>query len=133
MGYYREDIKEVHLYISICLYVVMYGASRRPCTEDEARAEMLNLLKALSDETRLKIVELLLDGERCACELIPLVDRSQPTVSIQLSKLKSLGVVECRKEGKSVYYWISDPRVRKVIAALKGEDVGVPGDDEDVG
>ena len=49
--------------------------------------EILEILKALSDETRLKIVEFLLDGEKCVCEIFPHVKRTQSTVSIQLSVL----------------------------------------------
>ncbi|MFC1755664.1 ArsR/SmtB family transcription factor, partial [Thermoproteota archaeon] len=61
---------------------------------------MLKILKALSDETRLKIVEFLLDREKCVCEIFPHVKRTQSTVSIHLSKLEQVGIVESRKEGK---------------------------------
>ncbi len=78
--------------------------------------EMLRIFKALSDETRLKIVEALLDGEKCVCEIVPLTKRSQPTVSIQLAKLENLGIVKSRREGRSVYYRLADPKVRKVLS-----------------
>ncbi len=78
--------------------------------------EMLKIFKALSDETRLKIVESLLDGEKCVCEIVPLTKRSQPTVSIQLAKLENLGIVKSRREGRSVYYRLADPKVRKILS-----------------
>ena len=80
--------------------------------------ENLKIFKALSDETRLKIIKLLLNGEKCVCELVPLTKRSQPTVSIQLTKLENLGVVESRREGKMVYYRISNPKVRRILSKI---------------
>ena len=80
--------------------------------------ESLKIFKALCDETRLKIVEFLLNGEKCVCEIVPFTKRTQSTVSIQLAKLESLGVVESRREGKSVYYRISNPKVRKILSKI---------------
>lgn len=62
--------------------------------------ESLKILKALSDETRLKIVEFLLGGEKCVCEIFPHVKRTQSTVSIQLDILRKAGILESRREGK---------------------------------
>ena len=78
----------------------------------------LVILKALADETRLKIVEYLLDGEKCVCEIFPHVKRTQSTVSIQLSILKKAGIVESRREGKKVFYKIKDYRACDVFNAL---------------
>lgn len=80
--------------------------------------ETLKILKALSDETRLKIVEFLLDGEKCVCKIVPYTGRTQSTISIQLGKLESWGVLESRREGKRIYYKIKDYRVCDVFRAL---------------
>ncbi len=58
----------------------------------------LKILKALADETRLKIVEFLLDGEKCVCEIFPHVKRTQSTVSTQLDVLKKAEILNSRKE-----------------------------------
>jgi len=84
--------------------------------------ESLRIFKALSDETRLKIVESLLNGERCVCEIIPFTKRTQPTISIQLSKLENLGIVESRREGKSVYYKIKNKKVIKILEIIKDDE-----------
>jgi len=81
--------------------------------------EALKVLKALSDETRLKILKFLLDGEKCVCEIFPYVKRTQSTVSIQLGKLESLGVLESRRMGKKIFYRIKDYRVCDVFKALE--------------
>lgn len=78
----------------------------------------LMILKALSGETRFKIVEFLLDGEKCVCEIFPHVKRTQSTVSIQLGKLENSGILESRREGKKVFYSLKDPRVCDVFRAL---------------
>jgi len=78
----------------------------------------IKILKALSDETRLKIVESLLDGEKCVCEIFPYLKRAQPTVSIQLGKLESQGILESRREGKKIFYRIKDLRVCDIFKAL---------------
>jgi len=77
--------------------------------------ESLKIFKALSDETRLKIVQVLLSQEKCVCEIVPHVKRKQSTVSIQLGKLENFGIVESRKEGKRVYYKVSNSKVKKIL------------------
>lgn len=78
----------------------------------------LQILKALGDETRLNIIEFLLDGEKCVCEIFPQVKRTQSTTSIQLDVLRKAGILDSRKKGKRVYYFILDKRVYEVFKAL---------------
>lgn len=83
--------------------------------------ETLKIFKALCDETRLKIVESLLKGERCVCKIVSSTKRTQPTVSIQLAKLENLGIVKPRREGKSVYYKLTNPKVKKILKIVKDD------------
>ena len=78
----------------------------------------LTILKLLSDATRLRIIELLLDGEKCVCEIYPKVKRKQSTVSIQLGKLEKAGVLKSTRAGKKVFYRIANYRVCDVFKAL---------------
>ncbi|MHA1881496.1 MAG: ArsR/SmtB family transcription factor [Candidatus Thorarchaeota archaeon] len=75
----------------------------------------LKIFKALCDETRLNIVEFLYTGEKCVCEIVPYVKRTQSTVSIQLAKLKALDIVSSRRDGKSVYYKITNEMVEEIL------------------
>ena len=84
-----------------------------------AENDSLKVLKALSDETRLEIVRLLLDGERCVCQIFPHVKRTQSTVSIQLATLEKAGLIESRREGKKIFYKIKDNRVKKILKAAE--------------
>ena len=74
-----------------------------------------DIFKALGDKTRYRIVTALLDGELCACELPKIVNRAQPTVSLQLKCLASAGIVSARREGKKMIYKIADPRVKLLV------------------
>lgn len=78
----------------------------------------INFLKAISDETRLKIIELLLSGERCVCEIVPKLDVKQSTTSIHLNKLERAGIIKSRRDGKKVFYCIIDKRVISVLKVL---------------
>ena len=69
---------------------------------DLARAA--RLFHALSDETRLGIVEMLRDGERCVCDLQDALDAAQSRLSFHLKVLKAAGLVTDRKEGRWSYY-----------------------------
>ncbi|MGC9310567.1 MAG: ArsR/SmtB family transcription factor [Candidatus Aenigmatarchaeota archaeon] len=80
--------------------------------------DAVKILKALSDETRFKIVGFLLDGEKYACEIISHVKKDQSTVSIHLGKLKSVGLLESRKDGRKAIYHIKDYRVCDIFRAL---------------
>ncbi len=83
--------------------------------------ESLRIFKALCNETRLKIVEALLNGEKCVCEIVPLTKRTQSTVSIQLAKLESLGIVKPRRDGKKVYYRIVNKKVTEILRMLNNK------------
>lgn len=70
----------------------------------------------LSDLTRLRIVELLLDeGEQNVSDLVVALDQSQGRISNHLACLRWCGYVDSRREGKFVYYRVSDPRIRQLI------------------
>ncbi len=70
----------------------------------------------LSDLTRLRIVEMLLDeGEQNVSDLVAALGQSQGRISNHLACLRWCGYVDSRREGKFVYYRVSDPRVRQLI------------------
>jgi ArsR family transcriptional regulator, arsenate/arsenite/antimonite-responsive transcriptional repressor len=64
----------------------------------------IELFHALSDETRLEIIELLGKGERCVCELTDTLDAAQSRLSFHLRVLKDAGIVRDRKDGRWVHY-----------------------------
>ena len=91
--------------------------------------EFLNIFKALSDKTRLRIVRLLGRGspEVCVCEIMDSLNESQYNVSRHIKVLKGAGLVRERKEGRWVYYSLAEPLndfqdfILKAVNALPDE------------
>jgi ArsR family transcriptional regulator, arsenate/arsenite/antimonite-responsive transcriptional repressor len=80
------------------------------------------LFKTLSDPTRLRLLNLLADGETCVCELTDTLRVVQPKVSRHLARLKRAGLVVARHDGKWMHYrWArqGDPLVRHVLDGLR--------------
>ncbi len=72
------------------------------------------LFHALSDSTRLGILEMLRDGERCVCELQDELDAAQSRLSFHLRVLKEAGLVSDRREGRWAYYKITPEALGEV-------------------
>ena len=66
------------------------------------------VFKALCDENRIRILKLLTGGEKCACKLLDELSVTQPTLSHHMKILCDSGIVSGRKEGKWMYYSISE-------------------------
>ena len=84
--------------------------------DNEQNAEFF---KALGHPTRLWIVEQLTTGEHCVCEFVEAVGDKFPTISRHLSILKDAGVIADRREGKSIYYRLACPCIKKMLECLK--------------
>ncbi len=80
--------------------------------------EKIKLLKALGDETRIRIMQCLLDGEVCACTLVPAVGKAQPTVSQHLKILEEAGILESRREGVNIWYKVTSRDAKKIMTIL---------------
>lgn len=79
------------------------------------------IFNALSDSTRLEILEFLRTSEKCVCEIIPHVALIQPIVSRHLKILKDCGLVTDRKEGNKRLYSITEPKIFEIIDAATPE------------
>src|SRR5512138_1956120 len=85
------------------------------------RPRAVQLFHALSDETRLEILDKLRGGEQCVCDLQDDLDAAQSRLSFHLRVLKDAGLVSDRKEGRWMYYTLSPDalaEVSELIAAL---------------
>ncbi|AMY69664.1 ArsR/SmtB family transcription factor [Frigidibacter mobilis] len=77
-----------------------------------------NLLKALAHEGRLMILCHLSAGEKSVTELETLLSSRQAAVSQQLARLRMEGLVAARREGKAIYYSLSDPKAARLVGML---------------
>lgn len=76
------------------------------------------LLKALANQTRLEILNILKIREMCVCEIMVALDLTQPTASHHLHILENVGVVNDRKEGKWVYYSLTKDTAELLLSFL---------------
>ena len=91
-----------------------------PDIEREAAERMAEVAKALGDPVRMQLVDVLRKhaGKVCVCELVPLFDLSQPTVSHHLKKLREAGIVGSEREGLWAYYYVIPDALKELSAWL---------------
>ena len=70
--------------------------------------ELAGIFKALSDETRLRVIKLLENGELCVCDIFTALEMSQPKVSFHLNVLKEAGFLKDRRQGRWTHYRLDD-------------------------
>ncbi|MCX5919549.1 MAG: metalloregulator ArsR/SmtB family transcription factor [Deltaproteobacteria bacterium] len=83
----------------------------------EERAIQLKseVLKALAQPTRLKILELLRNGERCICEIVPAINGEQSNISRHISVMQKSHLITTRKDGVKVMVKVRDPRIFEIL------------------
>jgi ArsR family transcriptional regulator len=89
-----------------------------PLPPDRARAIAALRFRALGDETRLRLLELLTTSERSVAELMELTELGQSLVSHHLRTLRQAGLVVDRREGRWVYYSIADQALNRIRLTL---------------
>jgi ArsR family transcriptional regulator len=82
---------------------------------EEEIYDVAELFKVLGDQTRVKILFTLIKDEMCVCDIAELLEMSQSAISHQLRVLKQARLVKYRREGKTVYYSVSDEHVAVIL------------------
>ena len=80
--------------------------------------DLLNIFKALSDETRIRILKLLEKRELCVCDIVAALDMIQPKVSFHLCVLKEAGLLKDRKQGKWIHYRLDESDILRRFLVL---------------
>lgn len=83
--------------------------------DDELIADLSDMFKIFGDQTRMKILMALESGELCVCDIAAVMNMSQSAISHQLRVLKQSNIVKTRRDGKVVYYSISDEHVKDIF------------------
>ena len=89
---------------------------RQELPTDELLCDLADLFKIFGDTTRIKILYALLESEMCVCAIADLLGMTQSAISHQLRILKDADLVGKRREGKTIYYFLSDDHVRTIVA-----------------
>ena len=83
---------------------------------DELLQDLGDLFKIFGDTTRITIMYALYEGEMCVCAISELLCMTQSAISHQLKTLKDANLVSARRDGKEIYYSLSDEHVKSIIA-----------------
>ncbi|SFT55956.1 transcriptional regulator, ArsR family [Methanosarcina thermophila] len=75
--------------------------------------DIVHILKALADENRIRMINLLRNGELCVCEIEAVLGTKQSNVSRHLNKLKVAGLITSEKKSQWVYYRLNEPTFQK--------------------
>jgi ArsR family transcriptional regulator len=99
---------------------------------DMINEKNIQLFKALSEDTRYRIIKALIEsdnkcrenkygnrGELCACEIPEIIGRTQSNTSMHLAKLQDWGIIKVRKEGKKRLYSIQNEKIRKILEVIE--------------
>ena len=83
--------------------------------EEGALFDLAELFKVFGDSTRIRILYLLFESEMCVCDIAQLLGMTQSAISHQLQVLKKSKLVKYRRQGKTVFYSLSDGHVRVIL------------------
>ncbi len=80
--------------------------------------EHVDHFKALGDVTRLKILMMLCNGEKCACDIQANFDLKQPTISHHMKILQQVGLISCDKRGKWIFYSLKPEKFEQIMTFI---------------
>ena len=110
---FEENISSEQKYLVIDEETSIQIQDKIPVEEEVY--ELADLFKIFSDSTRIKILCILFESEMCVYDLSSILNMSQSAVSHQLRLLKQSKLVKHRREGKIIFYSLSDDHIRKII------------------
>lgn len=84
--------------------------------DEEKLYDLAEFYKVFADSTRIKILYVLLKAELCVCDISQILGVSQSAVSHQLRMLKQMKLVKYRREGKAVFYSLSDHHIEQILS-----------------
>jgi ArsR family transcriptional regulator len=88
---------------------------RKKMSDEDELFDLSDFFKVLGDSTRVKIMYALDQSEMCVCDLAVLLNMTKSAISHQLSSLRRANLVKYRKEGKIVFYSLTDNHVKEII------------------
>lgn len=85
----------------------------------ERKLEVLSTIgKALAHPARVELLHLLEDGERCGCDLVPLLNLDPSVVSRHLAMLARAGLIVSKRAGVRIMWWLATPDVARILSCL---------------
>ncbi len=111
----QKDVQNIEQSDIQCVYEDVVKKLNDNMPPDEILYDLAELFKVFGDSTRVKILYALFESELCVGDIAQLLGLTQTAVSHQLRVLKTNKLVRFRKDGKNVFYTLSDDHVRSII------------------
>ena len=99
-------------------HAAILNAVKNELPTEELLCDLADLFKLFGDTTRMRILFSLFEAEMCVCAIAELLGMTQSAISHQLKVLKDGKLVDCRREGKTIYYFLADNHVRTIIGQV---------------
>ncbi len=100
----------------VCVHHEIVDAIHNNMPHDEILYDLADFFKVFADSTRIKILYVLLKSEMCVCDISETLLVSQSAVSHQLRMLKQMKLVKNRRDGKTIYYSLSDDHIQNILS-----------------
>lgn len=115
-GIYMSENKAADCCEEDCIHENLLKIVNEKMPAETELYDLSELFKVFGDSTRIRILFVLFEAEVCVCDLANALNMTQSAISHQLRILKANKLVKSRREGKSVFYSLSDDHVRTIIA-----------------
>lgn len=109
----KEDIEQCE-YMHVHEGIVEKVNEQMP--DEEKLYDLADFFKVFADSTRIKILYVLMCSEMCVCDLAQILGMNQSAISHQLRTLKQMDLVRNRREGKTVFYSLSDGHIKAILS-----------------
>lgn len=100
----------------MCVHEDIIRQVNEKMPKEEELFDLADFFKIFGDTTRIKILYVLMCSEMCVCDLAQLLGMTQSAISHQLRVLKQMDLVKNRREGKSIFYSLSDGHIKTILS-----------------
>ncbi len=98
-----------------CIHEDIVAAVKEKLPPEEILYDVAELFKVFGDSTRVRIICVLFESEMCVCDIAETLNMTQSAISHQLRVLKQSRLVKFRREGKTIYYSLSDNHIKNIF------------------
>ena len=99
-----------------CVHTDVIEAVNNNMPSEEVLYDLADFFKIFGDSTRIKILYVLMQSEMCVCDIAQLLNASQSAISHQLRVLKQMQLVKFRRDGKTIFYSLSDNHITTILS-----------------
>ena len=115
-GYMKENIGNAECCEYIHVHEDVVNEVKKQIPQEESLDDLADFFRIFGDSTRIKILYVLLCSEMCVCDIAKLLQMTQSAISHQLRVLKQMDLVKNRRDGKTIFYSLSDGHIKTILS-----------------